>query len=218
MRRVIIRFQYPDLPEMYIEEVKLIGNFNREEIDLVNDNGNWKVELELGEGTYCYRFLINNCVYLNDPLADEYVIIDEEVWARFKVTLEKKEMNSRGIATYLNHTISNRLGSSLQSVPMQKEFYKPLDKRVVLGIEIDPIIGIHEVVTIWYRPDGLIHHICYETLEVTNDKEAKAALTWSVLRLDENNREYITGMWTVMVTVDGELVAQDRFYLRDSSI
>lgn len=211
---VLVRFQYPDSTEMHIEEIKLIGTFKKKEIDLINNNGYWKVELELEEGIYSYRFLVNNCLYLNDPLADEYVIIDEEVWSQFNVTLEDKETNSRGVAEYSNHVISNRLGNSLQSVPVQREFYKPLDKRVVLGLELDPILGLHEVVTIWYRPDGIIYHICYETLEVAESEGFKAGLVWFLMKLDEAEREYTMGIWTVIVTVDGKIVAQDKFDLK----
>ena len=209
-----VRFEYPDIPIMHIENICVVGefnNFNTGYTNLVKNNNTWSCEIELDEGTYLYKFIINNYMYLNDPNANAYHTRGEEVWSYINVSQMPVE-NSKGKITYLRHIITNRMATSLTMTGTYKEFYMKIDRKVVLGMEWDPIEGLHEVCVIWYRPDTLIHHISYEIIQVI-ENESKAGTTWFWMPLDEEGREYIEGIWNVVICVDGISIMADQFRL-----
>lgn len=218
-----IRFEYPNIAEMHIKSISIVSNFNgynSSNIIFIREAEKWYVELEVAKGMYHYKFLINECLYINDPHAQMYCKIGEEIWSSIQVEDNQDSDNNanndnKGIIKYRGHIVTNRLSNLIQAVAMQKEFYIPIDKKVVLGVEWDPVIGLHEVVVIWSRPDATIHHIAYETLEADSYEEVKAALSWFWLKLDDKGREYVPGIWTVMILVDGRMVISDRFKLHN---
>ena len=52
-------------------QVQIVGEWNwSQPIDLALENGVWTVNLDLDEGLYCYKFIVNN-EYIFDPANPE---------------------------------------------------------------------------------------------------------------------------------------------------
>lgn len=67
---VVFTFEYE------AEQVFLAGNFNNwspESLPMVNENGIWKVSLNLEPGEYQYKFVVNGTDWMEDPDSPSYV-------------------------------------------------------------------------------------------------------------------------------------------------
>lgn len=67
---VVFTFEYE------AEQVFLAGNFNNwssNSLSMVNENGIWKVTMELEPGEYQYKFVVDGTTWIEDPDAPSYV-------------------------------------------------------------------------------------------------------------------------------------------------
>ena len=94
---VVFSFKYE------AEQVFLAGNFNDwspESLPMVNENGVWKISMELEPGEYQYKFVVNGTNWMEDPDAPSYV--DDGFGGKngaFKLVLENEQLIIKPLET-----------------------------------------------------------------------------------------------------------------------
>ena len=94
---VVFSFEYE------AEQVFLAGNFNDwspESLPMVNENGLWKISMELEPGEYQYKFVVNGTNWMEDPDAPSYV--DDGFGGKngaFKLVLENEQLIIKPLET-----------------------------------------------------------------------------------------------------------------------
>ena len=94
---VVFSFEYE------AEQVFLAGNFNDwspESLPMVNENGVWKISMELEPGEYQYKFVVNGTNWMEDPDAPSYV--DDGFGGKngaFKLVLENEQLIIKPLKT-----------------------------------------------------------------------------------------------------------------------
>ena len=149
-----VKFLFMQQDYLEVHSVAVVGEFNDwdEEKNLMqkNEAGNWQVELELLPGTYRYRFLINDKIYLNDPSANLYdfddnydlmscINIDEDGQRLYNVT---------------NYSINLKRcyctnGKNEESTKNKTIYSLESDEKILLHMIFTNVTGIHLVTVIW---------------------------------------------------------------------
>lgn len=94
---VVFSFEYE------ADQVFLAGNFNNwspNSLPMVNENGVWKISMELEPGEYQYKFVVNGTNWMEDPDAPSYV--DDGFGGKngaFKLALENGQLIIKPLET-----------------------------------------------------------------------------------------------------------------------
>lgn len=217
-----VKLFYPNIPSLGIQKISVIGTFNNFDPNknfLHKEEDGWSTEIELPVDKYLYKFIIDDFIKLNDPLAYTY-LVDEKGEAWSILTVQKEDMLlSKSIDENIrlnNYIINNRMFEQMKYAQSKKEFSLKIDRKVVCTIEFQNIVGVHPITIIWYRPDMKIHHISEHILEIHDGEYNIGAITWFWIDLTEPNREYPLGGWTIRMFIDGAFSFQDYFNIGSS--
>lgn len=209
-----IKLQYQESKDLNINSVSVIGDFNdfnpaKGQMQKLDDT--WIFEGKFPEGKYKYRFLINDELELNDPLANIYYPDDnEKLWSVFMISndgerLYNNTQYSVHIETYIiNSTLNERENTN------KKIFNLLLDNKVVTRFEFTEVSGIHSLTTAWYSPDGELFQVSEENLFKPEGQQYPIK-TWFWMDLDPKRRTIAKGLWTVKLFLNGEFILEDKF-------
>ncbi|KAB3529254.1 hypothetical protein [Alkaliphilus serpentinus] len=203
-------------PQDYISinKISLIGDFNNWNSGLnflqKNEKGVWSTEIDLQPGEYRYKFLINNLIPLNDPLANLYLPKDDGELASVIIINSEGEklINTEKYTVNIEkYHLSDEVHESTPKV--HKRIFQQTTKRVVSRFEFTNVTGIHTISLLWFRPNGDFHYSS-ENILYTSEKEAsKPTVMWFWLNLI--GYEVPSGIWTLKLFIDGAFILQDSF-------
>lgn len=211
-----IQFEYPEIWELNIQKIEAVG-INGEIIASLERSQKDKIWYAVGnvEGDRCiYKFLMNDYIYISDPYAHEYTMINGKVWSVRYNDMDAIENEIERIEAF-DIVVSNQMNHAVRASKMQKIFYAQFEKRVNVGVEFYSVWGVHELAVVWERPGRHIYHIDYKVIEPEQEGERYAMINWFKMLLSEVDRELLTGMWIVEILLDGVLIGFEPFEVKE---
>ena len=174
-------------------------------IPMIYEGGIFRASLQLQEGRYIYKYIVNNTIRFNDPDAENYVMDAKgEVWSECVVRdgIEICKYTDFGkVKTYI---LSNRKFED--NLLPKKIFYFPTDTQICLNVEICLKKGIHSITEVWHRADGILYAVKEHPIPMENDGIGRIGFG---IFLHKNKIRL--GIWRVDVYVDGEKVISEYF-------
>ncbi|NLI89294.1 MAG: hypothetical protein GX366_02640 [Epulopiscium sp.] len=209
-----IKLQYQESKNLNINNISVIGDFNdfnpaKGQMEKLDDI--WIFEGDLPEGKYKYRFLINDELELNDPLANMYYPDDnEKLWSVLMINEDGERLyNNKQYSVHIeNYNINSTLNERENT--NKKTFNLLLDTKVVTRFEFTDISGIHSLTTAWYSPDGELFQVSEENLFKPEGQQYPIK-TWFWMDLDSKKRTIPKGLWTIKLFLNGEFILEDKF-------
>lgn len=163
-------------------------------------NQGWKINLELPDGEYPYKFILNNGIRMNAPDAYEYINwLNGETWSVLKVVngkIQKRKYNSVELNNFCVHN--------------GKTLLYPRERACHVSFDLNDVRGVHSITALWYQPDGSLYHIEEATVDAPNNAIHKFKESfWIDLKQDTHPFAY--GIWMVEVYVDGDKKVREFF-------
>ena len=166
----------------------------------------WKINMDLPDGEYPYKFILNNGIRMNDPEAYEYINwLNGETWSVLKVV--NGEIQKSGyMATKLNNCFMHN----------GKTLLYPRDRACHITFDLNDVKGVHSVTALWYQPDGSLYHIEEATIDAPDDAIYKYKESFWV-NLKHDTHPFSCGIWMVEIFVDGDKKIREFFNVVRSS-
>lgn len=166
----------------------------------------WKFDLNLPDGEYLYKCIINNGIRINDPNANKFVKwVNGETWSMLKIhngNIVPRMYPKTEFANFRVHNGTTGLGC--------KSVTYPRDSRCYVSFELNNVCGVHSVTTLWYQPDGSLYHIEESTIDAGDNAYTNYAETFWV-NLNQITHPFKYGIWMVEIYVDGEQKIREYF-------
>ncbi|MDQ0196278.1 hypothetical protein [Paenibacillus wynnii] len=212
---MIVRLDYTASPYLEINRISVIGSFNdyKEDCGLMRKSGNvWSTEVSLPPGEHNYKFLINHEIKLNDPMANLYLPNEsDELWSTIIINdLDQRLYNNE---QYTVHIDSYAVSGMITPAPIsanKKGFHLSSDKMVVVRLGFTNLSGLHAVTALWFDARGVLHDIAENMLCADEESPDKPVFIWFWLPLNDTQREYPEGVWTIKLFLDGSYVLEDQ--------
>lgn len=213
---MLVEFEYPVPDGMYIEKLELINLAGEVLLPFVlnEKDKKWCVSVNVSENRFIYKFLLNDYIYLNDPYANEFLLINGEVWSsRYQEKTYRHILKER--KKEIEYVFSNQMSNSVQTREMKKVFFPSIDSKVVVGVELRQFFGIHELVLLWYDSNRKLQHIDYQVVQPKDGQEEYTVVYWFQMLSSYFCVEEECKIWEVKIVLDGELFVTD--YLKITS-
>lgn len=206
-----------DSIEAKIEKVELIIFVDKKSITkmpMYKSENIWRAELELVQGEYMYKFLINGTVEINDPEANIYELDEKnEVWSVAIINAEGQRLyNNTQYTVHIDkYSIDNSAHEKYLEVN-KRDFSILVDQKVVARFEFTNVTGLHSTTVLWCTPSGKIYNSTDSALYTISP--ADSATTLFLLDLSTIKDKELLGLWSIKFLVDGAYVLEDKFQLR----
>lgn len=214
-----IIFEYEETHYLPIRSISVIGDFNDYDTNKgkMSKSGNkWVLESQVKQGQHFYKFLINECIKLNDPIANLYLPNprDEELWSILIVNEEGNRLynNSEYAIHIQNYNITNNIYEKQTDIN-KKDFNTLLDKKVVTRFEFINVTGLHSVSAVWFNSYGELFDAAESMLFTPEGHGDQPIIIWFSLDIQDNKRIYSDGLWTIRLFIDGSFILEDKFNL-----
>lgn len=218
-----ILFKFKENENLNIKTISVIGdfnNYNSEKGKMIKENGDWTIKINLKEGEHKYKFLINNELKLNDPMANIYFPDDnEELWS--VIIINENDQRLYNNNQYSVHIDSYNITSNVnneENFINKKIFNILLDKKVVTRFAFSQITGIHSVTIAWYTPVGELYEFTENNLFNPEENINEQIKLWFWIDLEEKKIRSICGDWSVKLFIDGEFILEDKFKLSEGNL
>ena len=213
---MFVEFQFKDSLNIF-NKAEIIGNFNLKNMIMTKKEDNWFCKIELKDGVYVYKYVFDDYIRLNDPQAKEYIIEENgEVWSKIEIQNNQIVLIENLSQVIVNqYVITDKLANKISSDLYRNVFNKIFDEKVAIGISLEGVSKTHSLTVIWYQPDMSIHHIEEQALSPNCETETSNALLWLWINLNDYNRQYLYGLWSVDIYLDGYNIVHDKFSLYD---
>lgn len=123
----------------------------------------WKANLELPDGEYPYKFILNNGIRMNDPDAYEYINwLNGETWSVLKVVNGEIQKKNYITAELNNFCVHNG-----------KTLLYPRNRTCHISFDLNNVCGVHSITALWYQPDGSLYHIEEATVDASKQSAYK---------------------------------------------
>ncbi|MGD1820067.1 MAG: hypothetical protein ACPKOI_09335 [Pleomorphochaeta sp.] len=204
-------FSYISCEQLDIYSVKLIWyDTDTKPVEMQNQDDKWICNIDLSEGTYLYKILLNDILPINDSYSNLFLPDENDVLWSVLVVNENKERAYCNKQTNLN--ISDYiLASDISNFGItncKKIFIPPSDKMIATRLGFKNVTGVHTITALYISPEDEWFDIYEHTLLPQNK------YVWFSLDLNVIGRNYLHGMWQIMIFVDGEFVLKDNFELK----
>lgn len=213
----MITFEYPVTEYLAIASIEITGlppNAAATPYKLAKSGDKWQGSFDIPPGEYRYRFLINQSISLNDPMANYYMPDEkEQLWSVLKVN-DSGQRLFNAVEYTVNISGYNITDNMYQQAQAQnkKSFVHQKDERVVTRFEFDNVTGLHTVTTVWFTPLGEVFQVLEENLFKPEEGYYDPLILWFWLSLNEN-KAYPSGSWRVKLFIDGMYILEDEFKL-----
>lgn len=173
----------------------------------------WNISLNLPDGEYLYKFILNNGIRMNDPNAYEFRECDNgEILSVLKIS-DGKVVRSN----YKQSEISKFCIYTGSSPGSHKTIMYPRDRKCYARFELNNVIGTHSITVLWYQPDGSLYHIEETALiAVSRGHSSYSETLWVNLEKTTHNFEY--GTWMTEIYIDGIKQIREYFNVINSHL
>lgn len=211
-----VTFEYEETQYLSIKSIAVIGDFNTFDAskgEMKKEGDKWVLECIAEPGQHFYKYLINDGIKLNDPLANLYLPDDHgELWSVLMISEEDVRLYNN--AEYTVHIEQYNISSNIHEgqVPNnKKDFNLFIDKKVVTRFEFTSVTGLHSVTAIWFNALGEVFETSENHLYTPEGDEDKPLVIWFWINLEDSKRTYHHGLWTMKLFIDGQFVLEDKF-------
>lgn len=201
-----IEFNKNNYFKIYNIELCYVYGNKVKRIIMIEDINSWYAEVDLKDGEYLYKFIVNDGLKLNDCNAIQYKKwIADEVWSVMKVKDGEIVVGKHKYIKLRKYSMSPgiRYGSYLSN-----RIYNHLYSKFSISIELENVEDTHSVTAVWYRENGTIYHIEEKTIDIPEKKYIYGVnvVFWINIpnKINSNN-------WTIEIYVDGEKHITDYF-------
>ena len=209
-----IQIRYEEQPGITVEDISVLASFcgyDAAKGKMHREGEAWIYEGELPPGEYYYKFLINEAILLNDPMANSYAPRKEEeteLWSYLKVNRlgERLYNNTQYTVNVAEYQLSAAVteGSGTE----KHKFSAILDKRVVARFGFNQVTGIHTVTVLWCDYTGAVREYSEQIL-LPEENPGNPAVLWFWLDLEALKQP--EGRWTIKLFIDGKFILEDYF-------
>lgn len=210
-----MRFIYEEHYQQPICRLELVGDLGAGQIELremVRTETGWLLEVDLTPGRYCYKFLADRELYLQDSRADRYIMDQRgECWSVIEIEADGRYRTPE--ATEPTEIYEYHICESLEDIRLvdKREYLQGRNQRVAIRLVTEVQPDIHPVQTVWIRPDGQIALVNTGSLPMGGS--GQMMYSWFYLPLTGDT---MPGRWRVLLYIDGLLRQEDSFLLRDA--
>lgn len=214
-----ITLTYEDKQTFPINKITVIGNFNDYEEDkgMMQKEGDfYTYSIDLPEGEYHYRFLINGELYLTDPYNNvfDYLEEDDELWSFLKIdSLGRRLYNEENYTLRLEDYDLMTTISELPNQTPNKLFQDIKDKQIVVRVQFTQITGIHNITAAFYSPNGKLYEYSENILFQPEEQENVFLWFWVDMQEIKANVSY-EGTWFIRLFINGEHILEDTFSIK----
>lgn len=179
------------------------------EIAMKYDVGKREWFCEYEENISKYKFVVNNIIRLNDPMAQRYVYDDNwEVWSVTDRYIYKENQ-----AKIVDYVTTDGIIKGVKKTTRKSEYVysKPLD--IYTAVELQDIKGLHSITYICFQPDGSIYMIEEDSVGQFATEICNYEIIFKnhISRIQGRNAE---GMWIIQVYLDGRCIVKDYFVVK----
>jgi hypothetical protein len=202
-------------PVLFGKKVAVVGDFNNWHpyVHLLKKkNQQWSIDLNLAKGTYYYKFLIDDQLWINDPQADFY--FNDGKGALNSVIKVNKDNsltpnNDYGVITdiCLNNSFNKQVLMKKVKTIDQNTF-NISSGQVFVYHSIKDFVGEVELSYVWCTPDLRVYD-CESTLITGTEGEQR--LYSSISLKGEDIRP---GLWKLFILLNGSLIVKKEFRLK----
>lgn len=208
-----VEFKFPNV---FGQEVALVGDFNNWAYQKKFTNHNFKQEIiniKLENGAYQYKFLIDGQLWLNDPQADLYVNNGNDA---LNSVVEVGENTSQNITNenhgeiadvILDDAFDEKILTGDKVINEKKEFNLQ-NKQVYIYNTLKNCVGEVELSYVWCTPDFKIYD--WESILVQGQNEDQRLYNYINLT-DEIAKP---GNWKVFILINGQVLTRKEFTLK----
>lgn len=213
-----IRIVYEETLYLKVDSIAVIGSFNdynANQGQMKKEDNKWFIDVFVRQGEHKYKFLLNEYIRINDSTANVYLPDEkDELWSVIIISKEDKRLfnNTQYTVNVENYNICNKL-NDVVTLKNKKNFNLSNDKKVVTRFEFTEVTGLHSVTAVWYSADGTLFDVSENILFTPEDEKVLPIIMWFWIDLNENNRLYPQGIWTMKLFIDGAFILEDNFII-----
>lgn len=216
-----IKFTLQENPHLCVQNVSVLGSFNEYDekagmMKRVQDC--WVTEVELPPGEHYYKFLINEQYKLNDPQNNALLPhLYDELWSVIVINeqneqLFSNEQYSLNIESYAVTSVQTELPVAVN----KKIFQLGMDNQLVTRFSFTNIKGLNCISAIWFDSHGQFFDYSENILFEDEYSPDEPVYLWFWLPLQEPDKVYAEGQWTLKLFVNGRYVLEDQYTLSRS--
>lgn len=210
-----MKLSYESTSDLHVNEINIVWeNVKTPSKPMKKNNGIWSVDFFIPEGQYFYRFLINNKILINDKMANMYLPDKGDMlWSVLIVDSNGERLynNEQYSVNIDEYTITNNI-YEIDSMPTNKKVFNlSVDVMVATRFAFTNVTGIHTVNLIWVNPLGDIFDMSENNLFITDERLNLPIIIWFYLDLQNKTVNFIEGLWSAKLLVDGEYILEDKF-------
>lgn len=182
----------------------------------------WVVDIDIPNGNYYYRFVINDVVTVNDPVSD--VVIpqnDTKLWSLMYMNQngERQYYGTQNSIELSNYSMSNRVTQYDEvNVLDKKVFNMFLDEVVSIRYDFTHVVGNFMLTLVWINPDGEVFDTSESCIYEDKEDQDDIASVWFNMHLKNEEYDFALGVWKVVLFINGTCVTEEYFQLGKSSI
>ena len=167
---------------------------------------NWIIDLDLEDGEYLYKLIINEGIRFNDINAYRYTKWkSDEIWSILKIKNGSITYGSNKEICVENYSLTP--GIRYGHYSSNRIFDQMLDRKFSISIELDKVTDTHSITAVWYREDGNVFHI--EEKEICCPNKDYSYKINAVFWIDLPKTFFSNGNWTVEIYIDGKKTIKD---------
>ena len=209
-----VEFEYPyDFGSC----VSVVGNFNnwrpKQHFSIVKDGG-ITTEIDLPEGIYYYKFLVDKQFWFNDPQAKGYVNDGKEaINSVLYVDEEVDLVTNKDYGEVTDISLTNQFDKKVlldQKEIGRKNNFSCQDEQIYLYSTVKNFIGEFELSYVWCTPDLKIYDAESTILQGLGGEQR----IYHYITL--NTKGLKPGQWEVFVLVNGTVIKTVNFLLKSN--
>lgn len=212
-----MRFIYEEHYQQPIRRLELVGDLGAGQIELremTRTETGWFLDVDLPPGQYCYKFLADRELYLQDSRANSYIMDQRgECWSVIEIEADGRQRTPEAAEPAKVHEY--HICESLEDIRLvdKRDYLLGRNQRVAVRLLTESVSEIHPVQAVWIQPDGQIAQVTTGRLPL--DGNHQMVYSWFYLPLTE---ESMPGRWRMLLYIDGHLRQEDSFLLQDAGV
>lgn len=217
-----IKFMLRESPYLCVQSVSVLGSFNGYDKEAGAMNKvpeGWVTEVELLPGEHYYKFLINEQFMLNDPQNNVLLKhLNDELWSVIVINEQNERLFSNKmyplkIESYAVTSVQTELPVAIN----KKTFYLGMDTKLVTRFSFTNIKGLYCISALWFDAQGQFFDYSENILFEDEFSSEQPVYLWFWLPLQEPDKVYPEGQWTLKLFVNGGYVLEDKYTLSHST-
>ena len=209
-----VKFKYP---YNFGKRISIVGDFNNwrpTEDFSVGQKGGIITEIDLPQGRYYYKFLVDKQFWFNDPQAESYIHDGRQsINSVLSVDNEADLVTNKDYGKVTDISLTNQFDKKVLLAHKQidrKNDFNCQDNQIYLYNTINNFIGEFELSYVWCTPDLKIYDAQSTLLQGLGGEQR----TYHYINLKRTNLK--PGQWKVFILANGRVIKKVNFLLKSN--